>query len=198
MKRLSIDCTGETAQGAVSLIIIAVIYCEIARAAMLPLDLFSPASEDMMNDDDDYKVGYKRPPLHSRFRPGENRNPNGRRGKKIRPKRVEVTDAEIVAQLEAETVEFQGRRISKHEAMNRVLYAKALSGDLKAIAMIEAKKQKAGGARQNTVGGVLLIPAGVPLHEWEASAAIQQAQYREGLDTKAIDRELQKYGKDDE
>lgn len=151
-----------------------------------------------MNDDDDYEVGYKRPPLHTRFKPGENRNPNGRRGKKIRPKPVELTDAEIVARLEAETVEFQGRRISKREAMNRVLYAKALSGDLKAIAMIESKKQKSRDARQNSGGGVLLIPADVPLHEWEASAAIQQAQYREGLDMKAIDRELQKYAKEDE
>jgi len=28
-------------------------------------------------------------------------------------------------------------------------------------------------------GGVLLLPSDVPLHEWEASTAIQQAQYRE-------------------
>lgn len=31
--------------------------------------------------DDDYKVGKNRPPLHGRIRPGEVRNPHGRRGK---------------------------------------------------------------------------------------------------------------------
>lgn len=36
-----------------------------------------------MPNNDDYKVGYKKPPLHSRIRPGEKRNPRGRpRGSK--------------------------------------------------------------------------------------------------------------------
>ena len=31
--------------------------------------------------DDDYKVGFKKPPIHSRYKPGDRANPNGRRGK---------------------------------------------------------------------------------------------------------------------
>lgn len=34
---------------------------------------------------------------------------------------------------------------------------------------------------ENRGGGVLVVPGTVPLHEWEASAAIQQAQYRERI-----------------
>lgn len=32
----------------------------------------------MSDDQDDYKVGYKKPPLANRIRPGERRNPKGR------------------------------------------------------------------------------------------------------------------------
>ena len=32
-----------------------------------------------MSNNDDYEVGYKKPPLHSRIKPGECRNPHGRR-----------------------------------------------------------------------------------------------------------------------
>lgn len=41
-------------------------------------------------------------------------------------------------------------------------------------------------------GGVVILPATVPLEEWSAAAALQQAKYREPLDKDAIDREFRR------
>lgn len=37
-----------------------------------------------MNDDDDYKVGYGKPPKHSQFQPGESGNKGRRKGDRKR------------------------------------------------------------------------------------------------------------------
>ncbi len=51
----------------------------------------------IMMGDEEYKVGHKKPPLHSRIKPGEARNPGG---KTSQQKRAEMRAAEIAAQLE--------------------------------------------------------------------------------------------------
>ncbi len=130
------------------------------------------------SEDDDERVGYKRPPKHSRIQKGEVRNPYGRRGKNPPRKDKAQTDRDIIGMLDNETVEYDGRKITKREAELRVLHSKAIRGDIRAMKELEALREKTADA-SNRGAGVLLLPSPVPLHEWEASAAIQQAQSRE-------------------
>lgn len=130
-----------------------------------------------MSDDEAEKVGYKCPPLSGRIKKGERRNPDGRRGKNKAPAKVE-TDAEILARLDNELVEFQGRMITKKEAGLRVLHTLATKGNPRAITAIERVRAaaKAGSVEQR--GGVLVVPGMVPIDEWCLAAIRQQAPYR--------------------
>ena len=82
----------------------------------------------MTEDRNDYEVGYGRPPLHSRFKPGQSGNPSGRtRGSKNLATiiRKAVNERVIVSE--------NGRRrsISKLEAAVKQVVNKAASGDQK-------------------------------------------------------------------
>ena len=86
----------------------------------------------MMNNSDDNsdnRVGYCRPPRHSRFKAGQSGNPKGR-------PRGRMSAASILGKLLKETiiVRENGKvfRVTKHEAMMRSLLAQALGGNLKA------------------------------------------------------------------
>jgi hypothetical protein len=80
----------------------------------------------------DYEVGYGRPPMHTRFKPGESRNPRGR------PKKKRPTPAELETKLLWEdeiAIRLNGKpqRVNAVTASLKVLIGKALSGDLRAI-----------------------------------------------------------------
>ena len=124
-----------------------------------------------------YDVGYKRPPAEHRFRNGNDAGRNGRRGNKPRAK-VDNSAAGILRRLDAETVVVKGRKISKLELELRILQARALAGDMKALALLDRRRQMIPDTPSDRGGGVLLLPWPGPLHEWEASAAIQQAKFR--------------------
>lgn len=128
----------------------------------------------------EYEVGYRKPPEGGRIRKGEVRNPNGRRGKKSSlTSVVPDSDSAIIARIESELVNANGQEMTKRELAIRVLQAKALKGDTRAWQQLEALRAKTRASEPKQAGGVLLLPAEVPLEEWEASAAIQQAKYRE-------------------
>ena len=130
-----------------------------------------------MNDDES-EVGYKKPPLAGRIKKGERRNPYGRRGKKKAPSAARMTDAEIIAMIDNELIDFQGRKITKREAELRLLQANALRSDLRASQTLDNLRKRVKSDKPAAGGGVLLVPSPVPLHEWSASAAIQQAKFR--------------------
>jgi hypothetical protein len=135
-----------------------------------------------MSDDED--VGYKKPPKSGQFKKGICPNPSGRRGKekKVKPG-VVLSDAEILRALDSEHIEYHGRQIPRREFELRMLQAKALKGELAAAKHLESLRQSSGQREAAPkTGGVLLLPAKVPLHEWEASVAIQQAKYRSSED----------------
>jgi len=76
----------------------------------------------------DYEVGYKKPPVHTRWKKGECPNPSGRR-----KRRAEMPDfAEIAAKELTATVRVNGRgeSISKFQAAFRQLLNGAAKGDL--------------------------------------------------------------------
>lgn len=86
-----------------------------------------------MPDENDERVGYKRPPKKSQFRSGKSGNPTGR------PKRPPSFRSEILAELGTSTVvDENGRQveISKQRAIAKALVAAAAGGDLRAIAAI--------------------------------------------------------------
>jgi hypothetical protein len=89
---------------------------------------------------DDYKVGYGRPPLHTRFKPGASGNPTGLRKRPLTPVEEE---AKLLFE-EKHTIHENGRkkRANAVTAALRVLRAKALAGDLRAIDRVLARADK--------------------------------------------------------
>ena len=80
-----------------------------------------------------YDVGYRRPPMHSQFKPGQSGNPVG--GKKGQPTVSEVLmreAARLVKIKRGETVE----TITKHEVVIRRLFQSAMEGDIAASRLV--------------------------------------------------------------
>ena len=78
----------------------------------------------------DYEVGRGKPPLHTRFRPGQSGNPKGR------PKGVHNFRTDVQATLKAPvkvTREGKRRKLSTQEAALLRLREKALGGDARAL-----------------------------------------------------------------
>jgi uncharacterized protein DUF5681 len=80
-------------------------------------------------DKDDYKVGYKKPPEHSRFQKGQSGNKNGR------PKGTKNLKTDLVEVLREKITIRQGERtmkVTKQRGFVLSLVAKALKGDSRA------------------------------------------------------------------
>jgi hypothetical protein len=96
-----------------------------------------------MNDDDEtYRVGRGRPPLHTRFAPGKSGNPRGRpKGRK--------SSATILDELLSRKVpvgEGRNRRsMTMEEVMIRRICQKAANGELKYVELVLRLKQMQGG-----------------------------------------------------
>lgn len=88
---------------------------------------------------DDYKVGYGRPPHHSRFQKGRSGNPRGRaKGSKNLAQLIEQ-EMEIKITI---TENGQRRRITKREAIAKQLVNKAVGGDPKAIPFLVQQRHR--------------------------------------------------------
>jgi len=87
------------------------------------------------NDETTGEFGYRKPPEHSRFRPGQSGNPKGR------PKgSLNVTTVLMKILREKVVINENGRRrkITKLEAALKQLVNKAASGDLRALSQLLA------------------------------------------------------------
>lgn len=85
------------------------------------------------SDENEYAVGYGKPPKEYQFKPGQSGNPKGRPPDKRNMKRalrdVLTEDIEVVDNGQRVT-------ISKQDALMRMLVAKALKGDRHAYRMV--------------------------------------------------------------
>jgi hypothetical protein len=89
-------------------------------------------------------VGYKRPPPHTRFRPGRSGNPTGR------PKRRPSFRAALLAELAATVpAEDQQRAGSKLQALVRTLVDTAIAGDARAQSLLVSALARIGDAEEN-------------------------------------------------
>lgn len=90
-------------------------------------------------------------------------------------------DPELEAQVEAQ-------RSFEEAELRDILMELARKGDtVAAIFLAKARhgwrdRDDAKLKVEGVMGGVLAVPGTMPLHEWEVSAAIQQAQYRERVE----------------
>lgn len=85
------------------------------------------------DDDDDYSVGYGKPPKHTRFVKGKSGNPKGR------PKGSRNFSMLLHDELNAKiaiTENGTRRKITKQEAMVKQLANRGAAGDLKAIPLV--------------------------------------------------------------
>lgn len=74
-------------------------------------------------------VGYKRPPKHTQFKPGQSGNPRGRR-KSVRNFKTDLLD-ELREQIPIRE-NGRERKISKQRAFIKALVAAAIKGDMRA------------------------------------------------------------------
>jgi Family of unknown function (DUF5681) len=88
---------------------------------------------DQASSDRSYAVGYGRPPLHSRFKPGQSGNPKGR----PRQSRNLRTIVKKVCEQAMEIREGgRLRRMPTMEVLVRTLVSRGLKGDPKAVASL--------------------------------------------------------------
>lgn len=83
--------------------------------------------------DRDYEVGYGKPPVGTRFRPGQSGNPSGKR--KPRPTLSELMDM-ILGEKVTVTEGDRKRRLPKEQVFIRQIINRALSGDRQASKLI--------------------------------------------------------------
>jgi hypothetical protein len=96
----------------------------------------------MNGEKNDYEVGYKRPPIATRFKKGQSGNPSGK------PKKItqEFDPGKILQLIDNEEmivkIDGRGKRMRKAEISFRQLFSKAIKGNLtdaRLIAKMAAK-----------------------------------------------------------
>lgn len=110
----------------------------------------------------DYRIGYARPPKHTRWRKGQSGNPKGR------PRKVPVDLIDVVDAPVSVTIGGKQRNISSFEASFRKLAQKALKDDFRAMIKFIRYCEEYGVITSPPVesGGVVRAPKGVDFYEW--------------------------------
>ena len=86
-----------------------------------------------MSQNDDYGVGYRKPPTASRWRKGQSGNPRGRQ-KGARNLKTEL--AEELSEIISVKEQGLARKITKQRALIKAMTAKAVQGDTRAANLL--------------------------------------------------------------
>jgi hypothetical protein len=87
-----------------------------------------------MSDEEDEKPGYGRPPMKNRWKLGQSGN-SGRRNTARKPDPLQLLERKLAERITI-TSNGEDRKVSKLEAILWQLYAKMLSGDRRALAVL--------------------------------------------------------------
>jgi hypothetical protein len=102
----------------------------------------------MTEEPPDYAVGFKKPPLHSRFQKGRSGNPEGgRRHRRDRTKRLRELLEEELDRRPATARGRVRRPATSREAIVTALVEKSAAGDLRAVKLLLDLMQKTEFAR---------------------------------------------------
>jgi hypothetical protein len=103
----------------------------ITAATVLPVD---PAEAPASSEGCDYDVGYRRPPKHTRFKPGQSGNPCGR-PRAARGLNTIVRDT-LTQKVAVRTASGEMKRISRIEALLQKTVEQAIKGNPRALAQL--------------------------------------------------------------
>ena len=87
--------------------------------------------------------------------------------------------ADILYDLDCETVTLNGEEISMLDAGIRLLYSRSLKGDIGASFDLQRLRDRCGAESVPRPAGVLVVPEKISLEEYEHRAYEQQRQFRE-------------------
>lgn len=94
----------------------------------------------MTGESSAYEIGYKKPPIETRFKKGVCPNPTGRRGKKGGKKAPHLDPGKALQSIDNEqliiTIDGKRKAMRKAEVYFRQLFGKALKGDLTTARLI--------------------------------------------------------------
>jgi Family of unknown function (DUF5681) len=94
----------------------------------------------------EYEVGYKKPPLATRFKKGGSGNPSGKRKERVE----DLNPGKVLQMIDNEelivTIDGKRKRMRKGEIHFRQLFTKAIRGDLTAARLIAKEAARYFGA----------------------------------------------------
>jgi hypothetical protein len=130
----------------------------------------SEKNDGSVSHRDEYEVGFGKPPIEHRFKPGQSGNPGGRRkatGNILRAIRLDLDEEILITQGK------RSRRVSNAEALVRLQINRALSGDWKAFMWVIKLADRTNKIKVPTEAeeqsGVLIMP----WEFWQKSEAEQ-------------------------
>ena len=100
--------------------------------------------------EEDKKVGYRRPPVATRFKPGQSGNPSGKR--KARPTLSQRLDR-ILAEIVPVTEGGKSKRMTKEEVFLRQLVTRAIGGDRQSARLVLDYLERRQASNASTAAG---------------------------------------------
>lgn len=95
----------------------------------------------------------------------------------MKPRTIDSPEA-FLAEMFSMPVTIEGVEMTTREAYIRAIQARALAGDSDSLVQLD-QLRRACGANEIVRAGYLVVPAALPMDEWERIAFEQQRQFRE-------------------